>query len=80
MPHPANGRRTWATSNGVKRGQDESSRLRAGADGVSPHSRRQDPHPQLRELEAARVRVQSQEIEQMAQWYRQWHRQWDGTS
>ena len=30
-------------------------------------------HPQLRELEAAMVRVQSQEIEQMAQWYRQWY-------
>lgn len=29
-------------------------------------------HPELRELEAAMVRVQSEEIEQMAQWYRQW--------
>ncbi|MBD2421939.1 DUF305 domain-containing protein [Cyanobium sp. FACHB-13342] len=29
-------------------------------------------HPELRELEAAMVRVQSEEIDQMARWYRQW--------
>lgn len=29
-------------------------------------------HPELRELEAAMVRVQSEEIEQMARWYQQW--------
>lgn len=28
-------------------------------------------HPELRELEAAMVWVQSEEIEQMARWYRQ---------
>ena len=30
-------------------------------------------HPQLRELQQAMVKVQSQEIEQMAQWYRNWY-------
>lgn len=30
-------------------------------------------HPQLRELQQAMVKVQSQEIEQMAQWYRSWY-------
>lgn len=30
-------------------------------------------HPELRELEAAMVRVQSEEIEQMARWYQQWY-------
>ena len=30
-------------------------------------------HPHLRELQQAMVRVQSQEIEQMAQWYRNWY-------
>jgi uncharacterized protein (DUF305 family) len=30
-------------------------------------------HPQLRALQQAMVRVQSQEIEQMAQWYRNWY-------
>ena len=30
-------------------------------------------HPQLRELQQTMVRVQSQEIEQMAQWYRSWY-------
>ena len=29
-------------------------------------------HPELRDLQAAMVRVQSEEIEQMEQWYRQW--------
>lgn len=30
-------------------------------------------HPQLRQLEAAMVRAQSQEIAQMEQWYSQWY-------
>jgi uncharacterized protein (DUF305 family) len=30
-------------------------------------------HPELRELQAAMVKVQSQEIAQMEQWYRQWY-------
>ena len=30
-------------------------------------------HPELRQLEAAMVRVQSEEIEQMARWYQQWY-------
>ncbi|MFZ0406674.1 MAG: DUF305 domain-containing protein [Cyanobium sp.] len=30
-------------------------------------------HPQLRQLQAAMVRVQSEEIQQMQQWYRQWY-------
>ena len=30
-------------------------------------------HPELRRLEAAMVRVQTEEIEQMAGWYRQWY-------
>jgi uncharacterized protein (DUF305 family) len=29
-------------------------------------------HPQLRAMQQAMVKAQSQEIEQMAQWYRQW--------
>jgi len=29
-------------------------------------------HPELRQLEAAMLRVQSEEIEQMARWYQQW--------
>jgi uncharacterized protein (DUF305 family) len=39
---------------------------------MASHAEWNTRHPQLRELEAAMVRVQSQEIEQMAQWYRQW--------
>ena len=39
---------------------------------MASHAEGNTRHPQLRELEAAMVRVQSQEIEQMAQWYRQW--------
>ena len=39
---------------------------------MASHAEWNTQHPQLRELEAAMVRVQSQEIEQMAQWYRQW--------
>ena len=30
-------------------------------------------HPELRELEEAMVRVQSEEIEQMGRWYQQWY-------
>jgi uncharacterized protein (DUF305 family) len=30
-------------------------------------------HPELRDLERAMVRVQSEEIEQMERWYRQWY-------
>jgi uncharacterized protein (DUF305 family) len=39
---------------------------------MASHAEGNTQHPQLRELEAVMVRVQSQEIEQMAQWYRQW--------
>ncbi|MCP9788125.1 DUF305 domain-containing protein [Cyanobium sp. Maggiore-St4-Cus] len=39
---------------------------------MASHAEGNTQHPQLRELKAAMVRVQSQEIEQMAQWYRQW--------
>ena len=39
---------------------------------MASHAEWNTQHPQLRELETAMVRVQSQEIEQMAQWYRQW--------
>jgi uncharacterized protein (DUF305 family) len=39
---------------------------------MASHAEWNTRRPQLRELEAAMVRVQSQEIEQMAQWYRQW--------
>jgi uncharacterized protein (DUF305 family) len=39
---------------------------------MASHAEWSSQHPKLRELEAAMVRVQSQEIEQMAQWYAQW--------
>ena len=39
---------------------------------MASHAQWNTQHPELRQLEAAMVRVQSQEIEQMAQWYRQW--------
>ena len=39
---------------------------------MASHAQWNTQHPQLRELEAAMVRVQSQEIEQMAQWYQKW--------
>lgn len=39
---------------------------------MASHAEWNTQHPQLRELEAAMARVQSQEIAQMAQWYRQW--------
>jgi len=40
---------------------------------MASHAQWNTQHPELRELEAAMVRVQSQEIAQMAQWYRQWY-------
>jgi uncharacterized protein (DUF305 family) len=40
---------------------------------MASHAQWNTQHPQLRELEEAMVRVQSQEIEQMAQWYQKWY-------
>jgi uncharacterized protein (DUF305 family) len=40
---------------------------------MASHAQWNTQHPQLRELEEAMVRVQSQEIQQMAQWYQQWY-------
>lgn len=40
---------------------------------MAAHARWGTIHRVLRELEEAMVRVQSQEIEQMARWYRQWY-------
>ncbi len=40
---------------------------------MASHAQWGTVHPELRELEAAMVRVQSQEIEQMARWYQQWY-------
>lgn len=39
---------------------------------MASHAQWGTVHPELRELEAAMVRVQSEEIEQMASWYQQW--------
>ena len=39
---------------------------------MASHAHGGTVHPELRELEAAMVRVQSEEIEQMALWYQQW--------
>ena len=39
---------------------------------MASHAQWGTVHPKLRELEAAMVRVQSEEIEQMARWYQQW--------
>ncbi len=39
---------------------------------MASHAQWGTVHPELRTLEAAMVRVQSEEIDQMAQWYRQW--------
>ena len=39
---------------------------------MASHAQWNTQHSELRELESTMVRVQSQEIEQMAQWYRQW--------
>ena len=40
---------------------------------MASHAQWNTTHPELRQLEAAMVRVQSQEIDQMEQWYRQWY-------
>ncbi len=39
---------------------------------MASHAQWGTVHPELRKLEAAMVRVQSEEIEQMARWYQQW--------
>jgi len=39
---------------------------------MATHAQWGSLHPVLRDLEAAMVRVQSEEIDQMARWYRQW--------
>jgi uncharacterized protein (DUF305 family) len=39
---------------------------------MASHAQWGTVHPELRELEAAMVRVQSEEIDQMAHWYQQW--------
>lgn len=39
---------------------------------MASHAQWNTQHPPLRELEAAMVKAQSQEIAQMEQWYRQW--------
>ena len=40
---------------------------------MASHAQWSTQNPELRQLEAAMVRVQSQEIEQMAQWYQRWY-------
>jgi len=40
---------------------------------MASHAQWSTVHPELRELQAAMVKVQSQEIAQMEQWYRQWY-------
>lgn len=40
---------------------------------MASHAQWNTVHAALRQLEAAMVRVQSQEIKQMEQWYRQWY-------
>ena len=39
---------------------------------MASHAQWGTVHPELRKLEAAMVRVQSEEIEQMVRWYQQW--------
>ena len=39
---------------------------------MASHAQWGTVHPELRELEAAMVRVQSEEIDQMERWYREW--------
>jgi len=39
---------------------------------MASHAQWGTVHPELRQLEAAMVRVQSEEIEQMSRWYQQW--------
>jgi uncharacterized protein (DUF305 family) len=40
---------------------------------MASHAQWNTQHPELRKLEEAMVRVQSEEIAQMEQWYRQWY-------
>ena len=40
---------------------------------MASHAQWNTQHRELRELEAAMVKVQSEEIAQMEQWYRQWY-------
>jgi uncharacterized protein (DUF305 family) len=40
---------------------------------MASHAAWNTQHPELRQLQAVMVRVQSQEIEQMAQWYQKWY-------
>lgn len=40
---------------------------------MATHAQWNTQHPELRQLQAAMVRVQSQEMAQMAQWYRAWY-------
>ena len=40
---------------------------------MASHAQWNTQHPELRQLQAAMVRVQSQEMAQMAQWYRAWY-------
>jgi uncharacterized protein (DUF305 family) len=39
---------------------------------MASHAQWGTTHPELRRLQAAMVRVQSEEIDQMARWYQQW--------
>jgi uncharacterized protein (DUF305 family) len=39
---------------------------------MASHAELGTVHPELRDLEGAMVRVQSEEIERMARWYQQW--------
>jgi uncharacterized protein (DUF305 family) len=45
---------------------------------MASHAQWASVHPELRELQAAMVRVQSQEIDQMARWYQQWYERASG--
>ena len=40
---------------------------------MASHAAWNTQHPELLQLQAVMVRVQSQEIEQMAQWYQKWY-------
>jgi uncharacterized protein (DUF305 family) len=40
---------------------------------MASHAQWNTQHPELRKLEASMVRVQSEEIEQMSQWYQKWY-------
>ena len=40
---------------------------------MASHAQWNTQHPELRDLQAEMVKVQSQEIAQMQQWYRQWY-------